>query len=56
LWNGLQGKDYQALLAQRCLHLFNSEGQLSELNNDTRFNIDQQHTAYSLNQEALASA
>jgi len=49
-----QEKDYQALLAQRCLHLSElPKVQLSELNNEHPFNIDQQHTAYSLNQESL---
>ena len=46
--------DYQALLAQRCLHLAElPKVELSELNNDHAFNIDQQHTAYSLNQESF---
>ncbi len=47
-------KDYQALLAQRCIHLSElPKVQLSELNNEHPFNIDQQHTAYSLNQESF---
>ncbi|MDD5411303.1 MAG: glutamate synthase-related protein, partial [Methylobacter sp.] len=45
---------YQALLTQRCLHLSElPKVQLSELNNEHPFNIDQQHTAYSLNQESF---
>ncbi|MGZ8239197.1 MAG: glutamate synthase-related protein, partial [Methylobacter sp.] len=49
-----QEKDYQALLAQRCIHLSELPAvQLSELNNDHPFNVDQQHTAYSLNQESF---
>jgi len=47
-------KDYQALLAQRCIHLAElPKVELSELNNEHAFNIDQQHTAYSLNQESF---
>jgi len=52
-------KDYQALLAQRCLHLAElpkvelSELGLFELDRPHAFNIDQQHTAYSLNQESF---
>ncbi|MFA6053287.1 MAG: glutamate synthase-related protein [Methylobacter sp.] len=49
-----QEKDYQALLNQRCIHLSElPKVQLSELNNEHPFNIDQQHTAYSLNQESF---
>lgn len=49
-----QEKDYAALLAQRCLHLAGlSKVELTELNNGHAFNIDQQHTAYSLNQESF---
>ncbi len=47
-------QDYQALLAQRCIHLAERPKiELSELNNEHAFNIDQQHTAYSLNQESF---
>jgi glutamate synthase (NADPH/NADH) large chain len=49
-----QEKDYQTLVAQRCIHLSElPDVQLSELNNDHPFSIDQQHTAYSLNQESF---
>jgi glutamate synthase (NADPH/NADH) large chain len=47
-------QDYQALLVQRCIHLTELPPvELSELNNKHSFNIDQQHTAYSLNQESF---
>jgi len=47
-------KDYQALLKQRSLHLSElPKVELSELNNDHALNIDQRHTAYSLNQESF---
>ncbi|MDD5581112.1 MAG: glutamate synthase-related protein [Methylobacter sp.] len=47
-------KDYQALLAQSRIHISElPEVKLSELNNTHAFNIDQQHTAYSLNQESF---
>jgi glutamate synthase (NADPH/NADH) large chain len=47
-------QDYQALLVQRCIHLAELPlVELSELNNEHSFNIDQQHTAYSLNQESF---
>lgn len=47
-------KNYQALLQQRCVHLAElPKVELSELNNQHTFNIDQQHTAYSLNQESF---
>ena len=47
-------QDYQALLAQRCIHLAELPlVELPELNNEHPFNIDQQHTAYSLNQESF---
>ncbi len=53
-----QEKDYQALLAQRCIHLAElPKISLAELESIDRtqsaFNIDQQHTAYSLNQESF---
>jgi len=49
-----QEKDYQTLLAQRSIRLSDLPAvQLSELNNDHVFNVDQQHTAYSLNQESF---
>ena len=47
-------KDYQALLAQRCIHLSELPVvELSEHNNEHPFTVDQQHTAYSLNQESF---
>ncbi|PPD40940.1 MAG: glutamate synthase large subunit [Methylobacter sp.] len=47
-------KDYQALLLQRCIHLSElPKVELSELENQHAFNVDQQHTAYSLNQESF---
>jgi len=47
-------KDYQSLLAQRCIHLAElPKVGLDELDNQHVFNIDQQHTAYSLNQESF---
>ncbi len=47
-------QDYQALLAQRCIHLADLPlVELAELDNEHSFNIDQQHTAYSLNQESF---
>lgn len=48
-------KDYQAMLAASCIHI----SELPEVSNNalkpvnTVFNIDQQHTAYSLNQESF---
>ncbi len=47
-------KDYRALLKQKAIHISElPEIKLSELNNQHAFNIDQQHTAYSLNQESF---
>ena len=47
-------KDYKALLAQRCVHMNElSKVELSEVGNDHELNIDQRHTAYSLNQESF---
>ena len=47
-------KDYKALLKQRCLHLSELEEiALSELDNQHQLTIEQQHTAYSLNQESF---
>ncbi len=49
-----QEKDYKALLKQRSLHLNElPEVALSELCNQHEFTPDQQHTAYSLNQESF---
>jgi len=49
-----QEQDYAALLTQRCLHLSElPKVELGELDNGHAFNIDQQHTAYSLNQESF---
>jgi len=46
--------DYQALLKARAIHLDELEPvTLSSLDNQHEFNIDQQHTAYSLNQESF---
>jgi len=47
-------KDYQAMLAERCLHLNDlPKVDLSEIGNDHELNIDQRHTAYSMNQESF---
>ena len=47
-------QDYQALLAQRCIHLSELPVvALAEINNDHSFSVNQQHTAYSLNQESF---
>ncbi|ASF47536.1 glutamate synthase-related protein [Methylovulum psychrotolerans] len=47
-------QDYQALLVKRCLHLTELPPvPLAELTYNTTFNVDQQHTAYSLNQESF---
>ena len=47
-------KDYKTLLAQRCMHIGDlPKVELSEIGNDHEFNIDQRHTAYSLNQESF---
>ena len=47
-------KDYAALLAQRCVHLSTLPSvDLSELNNESALNVNQQYTAYSLNQESF---
>jgi len=47
-------QDYQALLAQRCIHLTELPlVDLAEISNEHAFNVDQQHTAYSLNQESF---
>ncbi|MEQ1528314.1 MAG: glutamate synthase-related protein [Methylococcales bacterium] len=47
-------KDYQAMLAQKRLHISELPAvALSELNNEHSFNFDQRHTAYSLNQESF---
>ena len=47
-------KDYKALLAERCLHISDlAKVDLSEIGNDHELNIDQRHTAYSLNQESF---
>jgi glutamate synthase (NADPH/NADH) large chain len=46
--------DYHALLKARAIHLNDLEAvSLAELDNQHTFNIDQQHTAYSLNQESF---
>ncbi len=47
-------KDYKALLKQSCIHLSElPKVELSALDNSHALNIDQQHTAYSLNQESF---
>ncbi len=47
-------KDYKALLAQRCIHITDlPKVELAEIGNDHELNIDQRHTAYSLNQESF---
>jgi glutamate synthase (NADPH/NADH) large chain len=47
-------KDYKALLAQSCIHLSElPKVEISALDNSHALNIDQQHTAYSLNQESF---
>ncbi|MGJ0429394.1 glutamate synthase-related protein [Methylobacter sp.] len=49
-----QEQDYQALLAQRCIHMPElPKVELSEINDAYSFTIDQRHTAYSLNQESF---
>ena len=47
-------KDYKAMLAERCIHISElPKVELSEIGNDHELNIDQRHTAYSLNQESF---
>ncbi len=47
-------KDYKNLLAQSCIHINELPSvDLSEIGNDHDLNIDQRHTAYSLNQESF---
>lgn len=47
-------KDYTALLAKSCVHLNElPKVELAEIGNDHELNIDQRHTAYSLNQESF---
>ncbi len=47
-------KDYKVLLAQSAIHITDLDKvELSELDNSHNFNIDQRHTAYSLNQESF---
>ena len=47
-------KDYKALLKQRAIHFKDLEKiDLSKIKNNHEFNIDQRHTAYSLNQESF---
>ncbi|MCK9605832.1 MAG: glutamate synthase-related protein [Methylomonas sp.] len=46
--------DYKAMLAERSLHLNDlPKVELAEIGNDHELNIDQRHTAYSLNQESF---
>ncbi|CAD6876249.1 glutamate synthase-related protein [Methylomonas fluvii] len=47
-------RDYKTLLKQSCIHLSElPKVELAELNNAHELNIDQRHTAYSLNQESF---
>jgi len=47
-------KDYKKLLAESCIHLSELEKvKLSEIDNQHSLTIEQQHTAYSLNQESF---
>ncbi|AMK78736.1 MULTISPECIES: glutamate synthase-related protein [Methylomonas] len=47
-------RDYKALLKQSCLHISElPKVELAELSNEHELNIDQRHTAYSLNQESF---
>ncbi|WP_446811115.1 glutamate synthase-related protein [Methylomonas sp. 2BW1-5-20] len=47
-------RDYKALLKQSCIHLSElPKVELAELSNEHELNIDQRHTAYSLNQESF---
>ncbi len=49
-----QEVDYQTLLKERCLHLYElPEVALAEVDNQHHLIIDQRHTAYSLNQESF---
>jgi glutamate synthase (NADPH/NADH) large chain len=49
-----QEKDYKAMLAERCVHIDAlAKVDFAELGNDHELNIDQRHTAYSLNQESF---
>jgi glutamate synthase (NADPH/NADH) large chain len=47
-------KDYKALLAQSCIHMDDlPKVDLSEITDNHELNVDQRHTAYSLNQESF---
>ena len=47
-------KDYKALLAKDAIHITDLDKiELSEIDNEHAFNVDQRHTAYSLNQESF---
>ncbi len=47
-------KDYKTLLAQSCIHIKDlPKVALSEIGNDHELNVNQRHTAYSLNQESF---
>ncbi|MBD9356129.1 glutamate synthase-related protein [Methylomonas albis] len=47
-------RDYKALLKQSCIHINElPKVELAELSNEHELNIDQRHTAYSLNQESF---
>ncbi|OAH98092.1 glutamate synthase large subunit [Methylomonas methanica] len=47
-------RDYKALLKQSCIHISElPKVELAELSNEHELNIDQRHTAYSLNQESF---
>ncbi|MGZ4959298.1 MAG: glutamate synthase-related protein [Methylomonas sp.] len=47
-------KDYKALLAQSCIHMDDlPKVELPEISDAHELNVDQRHTAYSLNQESF---
>ncbi|WP_305908348.1 glutamate synthase-related protein [Methylomarinum sp. Ch1-1] len=47
-------RDYKAMLKEKCVHISElPEVNLDEIDNEHAFNIDQRHTAYSLNQESF---
>ncbi|MDD1622988.1 MAG: glutamate synthase large subunit [Methylococcaceae bacterium] len=47
-------KNYKALLAQSCIHMDDlPKVELSEISDEHELNVDQRHTAYSLNQESF---
>ncbi|WP_031432745.1 glutamate synthase-related protein [Methylomarinum vadi] len=47
-------KDYKALLKEKSIHISDLPAiEFNEIDNDHEFNIEQRHTAYSLNQESF---